>query len=115
MKHCAPNPCSNCPFRDGPHPPYLRHQRAADIAESLRMDETFYCHKTTAVAGDDDDSCPIPPDAVPCAGAVAVMLNGEEPNQMLRIAGRMGMVPESLQDGRGDCYDDLDTFVDAHA
>lgn len=109
-------PCSNCPFRSD-KPFYLDEDRVTEIAESLRDGATFYCHKTVVYddppesqdldpeasdACDDEESDPsfsgrITNRARACAGALATMEREGRPNQIMRIAHRLGFYdPENL-------------------
>jgi hypothetical protein len=84
-------PCNNCPFRHDV-PGFLRQARAEEIAESLLNDQTFPCHKTTKDAEDEDGESYRYADGTSqhCAGAMIMLMNMGMPNQMMRIAMRLG-------------------------
>ena len=85
-------PCANCPFRSDIKS-YLRVSRVADIEGSLRHRQaSFTCHKTTEAVEDDDGGSEMVdgPKAQHCAGALILLETIDEPNQMMRIAQRLG-------------------------
>jgi len=85
-------PCNNCPFRreGGVR---LTIDRAYEVAET---EGTFTCHKTTVDTEDGDrvDG----PNAQMCAGFMLYREKTTGPNQMMRIAGRLGMYDPSNLD-----------------
>jgi hypothetical protein len=86
-------PCPKCPFRRDVAP-YLRPARAAQIARGIADGGEFPCHNTTVhnVTEDGDEVLVDDPQHSQfCAGALATMHASGMPNQMLRIAQRMGM------------------------
>lgn len=94
-------PCKKCPFRNDVEP-YIRPDRAVEIAMSLAQGGEFYCHETTVVDEDDENGAAMTsgPNTLVCAGSVLTMINGEEENKMLRIAERIGSFDRSrLADG----------------
>jgi Family of unknown function (DUF6283) len=82
-------PCNNCPFRSDIKFP-LELERVEEIVHSITgEDKTFTCHKTTKF---DDDGDNIPrKDDQHCAGALIMLERMENPNQMMRIAERLGV------------------------
>lgn len=86
-------PCPKCPFRLDVEP-YLRHGRAAGIARSLADGADFPCHETVDY---DDDGEPITGDQF-CAGALIAMEHSNTPNQIVRIAERLGEYDPSKLD-----------------
>lgn len=81
-------PCPQCPFRSDVRP-YLRRDRATEIADVLtRRQGTFSCHKTVAY---DDDGEPVSKrQEQHCAGALIVLEKIGRPNQLMRIMERLG-------------------------
>lgn len=90
--------CAKCPFRTDVEP-YLRPGRAAEIADALHSGSEFSCHETTinVATADGDEVRADGPRSRFCAGAMATMLNGNEANQMMRVAMRLGLFdPDAL-------------------
>lgn len=92
-------PCVDCPFlRDRVFP--LHPGRAASILhELIQQDGHFYCHKTVdyseEYSAEDDDVVErhIPTaKTMHCAGAMILLKKLNMPNQMMRIAGRIGLL-----------------------
>lgn len=91
------NPCAECPFRND-RPGYITPERAREIMRGITdLQQTFTCHKTT-VESDTDDSDEDGqgdmidgPNPQHCAGALILLEKLEQPNQMMRIAERLGM------------------------
>lgn len=113
MTHKLKSPCANCPFRTDKYF-HLTHQRAQDIADSLRDGGDFPCHKTL------DYSLPGGPDrngpgVQRCAGMLIVMEKSEGPNQIMRIAERLRLYDPTRLDMDAPVYDSLDAFVEAMA
>lgn len=81
-------PCKDCPFRSDISFA-LRPERAREITASLLRGESFPCHKTTKF---DDDGEPVLNNKKEqhCAGALIFLERQERPNQMMRIAERLG-------------------------
>lgn len=92
-------PCSNCPFRLDV-PPYLRPERATEIARSVAGGAEFYCHKTTKLVEDDDGNAEmeIAANSQVCAGSLILMAKAGGENQMARIATRLGLLDLDLLD-----------------
>ena len=89
-RYALRRPCENCPFRTD-IPGYLRPERAREIAESIACGAEFPCHKTT-VPDPDDDSLNVGAEhSQMCAGAMILMEHEQAPNQMLRVAERIGL------------------------
>lgn len=100
-------PCGACPFRTD-RAPFLSADRARDIADALHADASFHCHKTLDLDADGDE-LEVTASSKHCAGAMIVLEHENRPNQMMRIAERLGLydrtslamdspVPESLED-----------------
>lgn len=88
MKYDLVRPCPHCPFRTD-IPGYLRPERARQIARDVASGAEFPCHQTTE--HDDDGDAHAVADSQMCAGATIAMMKGGGPNQILRIAERVGM------------------------
>ena len=93
-------PCKTCPFLRGDAGPVrLVKERTREIIEAATgvPGATFSCHKTVDYdqdeSWDDDDSCPRNTEGEQhCAGAILFSIKVEEPNQMTRIADRLGLL-----------------------
>lgn len=105
-------PCRNCPFR-ADLTPYLRPERAAEIARGIADGATFTCHKTTvAVETDEGDVDMVDgPRAQQCAGATITLLKSGLVPQPLRIAERLGMIDVDALDMDAPVHDSLDAWV----
>ena len=115
MNYDLKSPCKNCPFRTDVTP-YLRQERAEDIVEGIvDRQGTFTCHKTTVESEDDDglgervDG----PNAQHCAGALILLEKIGRPNQMMRIAHRLGMYDPDSLNMDAPVFDDEDEFIEA--
>ena len=110
-------PCSHCPFRTDVTP-YLRADRAREIADGLtRLQGTFSCHKTvdTDDDDDDDDEPHIPSaDEQHCAGALIMLEHMNQPNQLMRIYERLRGYDRSKLDMTAPVYRSTTAFVKAH-
>jgi hypothetical protein len=114
MKYTLRRPCPHCPFRTD-IPPYLRGGRAQEIAESLARGGSFPCHRTTVDDEEEDGELTVTDDSQFCAGAILAMENGPGgPNQVLRIAERVGLYDASKLDRSAPVGTLLD-FVRHHA
>ena len=80
MKIITPRPCDSCPFRVEPYFE-LAPGRRAEIAQSLRDENVFHCHKQ--VDYDDEGGYTV---GQVCAGAVKSALLSEVNNWMHRLA-----------------------------
>jgi len=101
-------PCSNCPFRTDVTP-YLRVGRVQEMeAELIGQQRSFTCHKTTVAGEDDEDGSSNMvdgPNAQHCAGAMILLEKSNAPNQMMRIAERLGLYKPSELDMDAPVYD----------
>lgn len=89
-------PCPKCPFRNDVEP-YIRPERATEIARSIQAGGSFPCHQTTVPDPDDDAELIEGPDSKACAGALGIQLRSGHPNQVTRIAMRLGLLdPDSI-------------------
>ena len=83
-------PCKHCPFRTDV-PGFLSFERALEIIDMLvRQDGTFACHETTVESEHDDGEMVVTEKSEHCAGATIMLEHMERPNQMMRIAERLG-------------------------
>jgi hypothetical protein len=74
-------PCKDCPFRSDreANKGWLGKERAESIINSItKEDATFQCHKTLGNKAEH------------CAGATILLEKLEKPNQLMRIAERLG-------------------------
>ncbi len=112
MKFNLKRPCKDCPFLKSNG--YLRRTRAIEIAEVLRNDASFSCHKTVDYSVDSEHrSCEH--DSF-CAGALVVMDN--EDNLFMNVLPRLGALlddfrPEELR-GHDDAFESLEAFIEGH-
>jgi hypothetical protein len=101
MNYDLKRPCIDCPFLRGKA--FLRSARARQIAtDVLVRGQTFSCHKTLDYSGEGE-----PRDTKHtqhCAGALIMCENAGRPNQMMRIAERLGMYDASKLDMQADVY-----------
>lgn len=103
-------PCADCPFRCDVEF-YLHPDRAVEIADSLRSDQTFNCHRTLEYT---DDGPQYVDRTNFCAGALKTVLNGGDLryNAPMQIAERLGVFdPDKLQADM-PVFEDLDAWVD---
>lgn len=107
-------PCKLCPFRKDIDP-FLGRARAQEIADGLRADGTFYCHQTVEYDDDhwdEDGSYFDNGEEQHCAGAALCLEHEERPNQMMRIAERIGAYDRTKL--KGDVFESLKDFEDHH-
>ncbi len=93
MNYTLTSPCAHCPFRKD-IPAYLTKRRVQGFKEALVDDQqTFACHETTKHRGGDNpfNEGAVTADTQHCAGAMVLLERLEKPNQMMRIAERLGL------------------------
>ena len=93
MKYTLPRPCKNCPFRSDIKG-YLTKARVRQIIDGItRQQSTFSCHKTNEFETGDDGWTETVETANShhCAGALIFLERLDQPNQMMRIAERIGL------------------------
>jgi hypothetical protein len=93
MDYDMTTPCEHCPFRND-KPGFITPARAREIAHAIIQEQrTFTCHKTTVPVEDDDGGSDMVdgPNAQHCGGALIFLESIERPNQMMRIAERLGL------------------------
>lgn len=110
MKFDLKRPCPKCPFRHGMG--YLNGPRAEEIARSITGGATFACHQTTVL--DSNDDLTEGPNSQMCAGAMIALMRDERPNQIMRIAERLGVLDIDGLDMDAD-VGNLTEFVMQHA
>lgn len=109
MEYKLTSPCKDCPFRSDVKP-YLTLARAAEIASAVASGATFSCHKHNEF--DDEDE--VVKENQHCAGAMIMLEKMEQPNQMMRIAERLGMYDMRKLDMKAPVYDTPDDMIEAH-
>lgn len=93
MKYDLKKPCTNCPFLRSEKRVNLRYDRIAEIHNYMTAAQggSFPCHKT--VEHDDDDGEYVPrPGEQHCLGGLIYALAQGSPNQLTRVALRLGVV-----------------------
>lgn len=108
-------PCAQCPFRTDIKP-FITAERAESI---LTADGEFHCHKTIEVGDNIDDDknwAEVTDDknAQVCAGFLICLEHEGRPNQMMRIAERIGMYDASKLRMDAPVYRSIDDAVSAH-
>ena len=107
MKFTLKKPCKNCPFSVDSLEGWLGAERADDIARNITDgDGVFTCHKTGKSKDDEPQHC---------AGALILLEKLERPNQLMRIAERMGEYDHTRLHMDEDIFDTLEEFIDHHA
>ena len=117
MKYAMTNPCAKCPFRHD-IPGYLMAERAEEIAETLTTYQgVFPCHETVDYKGADDEegNGVVKDDSQHCAGAMIMLEHMEMPNQMMRIAERLGMYDATKLNMWAPVFDDAEAFIEHHS
>lgn len=108
-------PCKDCPFRTDVKP-YLTASRAREITDAItRQQATFSCHKTNQLVDGDDGENEVleTGKSQHCAGALIMLERLERPNQMMRIAERLGMYDASKLDMDAPVFDSPRAMVAA--
>ncbi len=113
MNFTLTRPCDNCPFRTD-IPAYLTKGRVRDIESGLvRQQQTFACHKTTVASAGGDDEMVEGPNAQHCAGAMILLEGLDRPNQMMRIAERLGMYDRTKLDMKSPVFNTFKSMAKA--
>ncbi|MDA4131836.1 MAG: hypothetical protein OK454_01745 [Thaumarchaeota archaeon] len=111
-------PCPKCPFRQD-IPGYLHGERAREIAEVLARGGTFACHQTTVEAPEDDENfggeMMEGPKSQMCAGSMIALMQSGGPNQIMRVAERVGGFDPDKLDRTKSKVGSLSDFVAHHA
>ena len=103
------NPCKDCPFRtDKPNQQHwLGEARAEEICQSLiNKQQTFQCHKTLDLPKDKHQHC---------AGAMIMLEHIQKPNQMMRIAERLGMYDHTKVNMNAPVFTNPEDFIEFHS
>ncbi len=103
-------PCANCPFRTDIRP-FLTPARAAEICNAMLADESFWCHKTIDYDGESDGATT--KKTQHCAGALILLERLDRPNQLMRIAERLGVYDRTQLDMAAPVFESPDAFVHA--
>lgn len=108
-------PCDACPFGTGPKAVRgLGTARAEGIRNALLSGQSFHCHKT--VKHDDDGEAIPHKGEKECAGAMILLERIERPNQMMRVAERIGMYDMTkLEIDYEGMVKDFDEFVESQS
>ena len=104
-------PCDKCPFRKD-RPAYLRAERAKEICRTLLSGSTFTCHQTT-VPDEEDEEMTDGPNAQHCAGALIFLEKQNAPNQLMRIAERIGKYHPKRLRAKGTVFASTRAMVEA--
>lgn len=97
MKYDLTRPCPECPFSLADTAVRLTRDRAHEIVQAiLNQDASFPCHKTVDYDDDEDgnDGRTVAT-SQHCAGAMRFLEDRNRPNQMMRIAERLGFYDAS--------------------
>ena len=109
-------PCANCPFRTDVKP-YIT---VARVREILTSEGEFHCHKTIEVGEHIDEEDETwgevvnDKNAQVCAGFLICLEHDETPNQMMRIAERLGMYDARKLKMDAPVYHGVDAAIRAH-
>ena len=97
MKFDLKTPCRDCPFITGSSTNIsLAKGRIEGIVKDIREDLSFTCHKTLELPEMDQQHC---------AGAMIFLEREENPNQIMRIAERIGLYDYKKLDMNADIID----------
>ena len=111
-------PCAKCPFRSDKVFP-LHPGRTEDILNGLLRGGTFACHETVDYDNqpDDDedgDSFHVSTDGEQHSAGAAILLEKmNAPNQMMRIAERLGLYDRTKLDMSAPVYEDDEEMLEA--
>lgn len=114
-------PCKKCPFRRDIHP-FLRRERAEEIAEALLSGLNFYCHETVDYdrwehedeeGGSEGEYCP-DGEEQHCAGASMMLWRYGTPNQMMRICLRLNLLDPNVLERGDNVFESPEEFIDHH-
>lgn len=95
MKYTMIRPCAECPFT------MEAKQFSTKRLKELVGDGSFPCHKTAEIEEDERsgmDQYVAREKSVHCAGALIFLEKRGQPNQMMRIAERLGLYDHSKLD-----------------
>lgn len=109
----AVRPCKHCPFRTD-IAPFLRPERAREIADSLERGDDFPCHSTVDYGEDSDgQETADTGNAARCAGAMIICEKQDRPTQAMRIGERLGLYDRHALDMGAPVYGTLQEWVRA--
>jgi len=87
MRFDMKTPCVDCPFIEGSSTnTTLREGRLEGIVQDIMHGASFICHKTLELNSTEQQHC---------AGAMLYLEREEQPNQIMRIAERLGRYDHS--------------------
>lgn len=116
MKFEMTKPCKNCPFRTDSLKGWLGKNRAKEIAFAIIQQQgTFPCHKTVDYDSDEEGEGVANGDSQHCAGAMIMLEHMEKPNQMMRIAERIGLYDMRKLDMKSPVFKNDKQFIKHHA
>lgn len=85
-------------------------ERVEEICENITTyQQTFACHKTT-ISGEEDRE--VTDDSQHCGGALILLEKIEQPNQMMRIMGRIGGYDPTLLHMNSPVFDTIDEMIE---
>ncbi|MGG4362850.1 hypothetical protein [Bacillus licheniformis] len=99
MKLEKTEPCKDCPFIKGSSTNVtLSRERIQGIVDDIRYNDcSFTCHKTLDLPKNKQQHC---------AGAMIFLWKDNNPNQIMRIYGRLGMFDPDKLNMNADIIDD---------
>jgi len=110
MKFDLKAPCAQCPFRTDVVP-YLTPERAEEIVAGITEgDGAFVCHKTLKHV---DGELQEHDDSKHCAGALILLERVDRPNQVMRIAERLGLYNRTGLDMRAPVFETPQRMLEA--
>lgn len=112
MNYNLKKPCKHCPFRTDCRKGWLGESRADEIADSLERQQSFPCHETTEFY--EDGEAVQTPEEEHCAGAMILLQSLGIPNQMMRIAHRLGIFNPDELDMQSPVFETMEDFIDHH-
>jgi len=117
MKFEMKKPCNNCPFRTDSLKGWLGSARAKEISFSIiHQQGTFPCHKTVDYDREDEEgSGVVTQDSQHCAGAMIMLEHMKKPNQMMRIAERLGFYDYRKLDMKSPVFKNDKQFIKYHS
>lgn len=103
-------PCADCPFLVEPQFLGLSEDRIRDIADSLRADQDFSCHKRNDF--DEHGNAVETRTSRMCGGAMVTLEKEGRATQGMRISERLGMYDRTKLDMGANVHDSLDDWED---
>lgn len=100
-------PCKTCPFRTATNGLRgLGTERAEEIAESLLRGESFTCHSDLGKPAKSRNQC---------VGSMLILDKLKQPNQIMQVATRLGMLNVEQLRGRDVVFDNFEAWVSVQA